>query len=374
MLSKNQLCYFISFYVIILFGFSFFIIPTTDTYYYFTWSKSLQLSYVDGPPLIAYLLYITTHVFGNNFFAIEMLSLLSIYVSTFIIYKIITLYNSKSTALLASSLFLTFPFATTRFIAISMTLDGLEVMSSLLVIYMTMLWIKNRNTRYIYYTAISIGIALLSKYNTIVLILAIMIYCIYKANLRKIYCNINFYISIFIAVIIFSPVLIWNYQHHWVSFIYQLTSHKWNGDVNAINSSAKYGLKGVWFYLLSCVFGVLNIHLLLLFYIKFIKKIKIDYNIYNSLLIFSIYFILSFWLFQSYTSHIALNYLVSVSSIVIIIVTQQLVKLNNKKLIVFLLFIFTCYSITMLVDKSILHKKDIANYNKYVKSGMIDRF
>ena len=64
---------------LILFISAFFVFPANDSYYYWTWSKNLQLSYLDGPPMIAYLLWISTHVFGNNFFAINIVSVLCTY-------------------------------------------------------------------------------------------------------------------------------------------------------------------------------------------------------------------------------------------------------------------------------------------------------
>ena len=373
-MSNKKLLFFICCYAICLFLFSFFIVPTTDSYYYFTWSQNLQLSYLDGPPLIAYLLNLSTHLFGYNFFAIELVSLLSVYGSAFLIYKIVCLYNEKSTALLSSCLLLVYPFSTTRFVSVSMTLDGLELITSLLLIYTSMLWIKYKKNTYIYYIGLSIGISLLAKYNNIILISGIAIYFVLNKDLRKIFCLVHVYISILISLLIFLPVIIWNYQHHWISFIYQLTSHKWNGDIHAINSSLKYGIRGVWFYLSSCVFGVLNIFLILLIYFRYIKKIIITSNHYNNLLIFIIYFIILFWLLESYTSHIGLNYLVSCSSILIILVSQQLAKFNNGKLIYFLLILFTFSSTIMLIDKSRIHKQDVYNYNKYVKSGILNRF
>jgi hypothetical protein len=93
-------------------------------------------------------------------------------------------------------------------------------------------------------------------------------------------------------------------------------------------------------------------------------------NHYNNLLIFCSYFILLFWLIKSYSSHIGLNYLVTVSAILIILVTQQLV--NYKKLIYTLLGLFFIISIIMMLDKSRMHDSDQINYQKYVMSGLIN--
>ena len=132
---------------LILFIFSFFIVPTNDTYYYWTWSKKLQLSYFDGPPMIAYLIWLSTHLFGDNFFALGLISTISIYGSSFLLYKTVRIFADKNTALLTISIWIVFPFSTTRFIATSMTLDGLEAFFSFLILYSILKWIKTRHIK-----------------------------------------------------------------------------------------------------------------------------------------------------------------------------------------------------------------------------------
>ena len=359
---------------LILFIFAFFVFPANDSYYYWTWSWHLELSYFDGPPMIAYLLWVSTHIFGNNFFSINLISILCTYGGSYLLYKIMSLISSRNTAITAALLWLMYPFATTRFISISMTLDGLEVFFSLLVLYVAFLWIKNRQTRYIYFLSIAIGFGLLAKYNVVILLFALMMFFAINKDLRKIYLSPHLYIGMIIALAIFSPVIVWNYQNHWMSFNYQLNSHKWVGGENAINTASCHGLHGMWFYLGSCVFGVLHILLLLMAYFKYVKKITIVNNVYNRCIVFIIYNILLFWLYQSYSAHIGLNYMITVSALICIIVAQQLA--SYLKLTRFVLVLFLLITVVMLVDKSrlpIKYKNEMGNYIKYVQSGTLHR-
>lgn len=383
-MSVNKMHIFLQRYAflnaLILFAFSFFIFPTTDTYYYWTWSQHLQLSYLDGPPMIAYLLWLSTHIFGNNFFAIEIISIFAIYGSCFLIYKIVQLYRSNIVALTAASLWLMYPFATTRFVAVSMTLDGLEVFFSLLIVYVAFKWRASKNNNYIYLLGVACGLGLLAKYNVIIIIAGLLLYFLSQRELRSIYFKCQTYIALLITLLMFTPVLIWNYNNHWISFYYQLNLHKWVGNAGAINSHDKYGLKGVWFYLTSCFFGVLNVYLLILAYYKF-GKIKSQHNIvptnrldisFRSGILFLIWFITLFWLIESYTKHIGLNYMTTLSCFFAMMVAESL----NDKAIKFtqiLLILFSFISIIMLIDKSRLHNSDLPNYEKYIKSGLIKR-
>ncbi len=359
---------------LILFISAFFVFPANDSYYYWTWSGHLELSYLDGPPMIAYLLWISTHIFGNNFFAINLISILCAYGSSYLLYRVASLVSSRNVAITAAILWMMYPFATTKFIAISMTLDGLEVFFSLLVLYMTFRWIQYRQTRYIYFMSIAIGFSLLAKYNVVILLFALMLFFLLDRSLRKIYLSPHLYIGMIVALAIFSPVIIWNCQNHWISFSYQLNSHKWTGSEDAINTASRYGLRGMWFYLSSCVFGVLHILLLLIAYFKYVKKVTIICNVYNRCIIFIIYIILLFWLYESYSAHIGLNYMLTVSTLICIIVAQQLA--SYPKLTKFLLVLFLLITVVMLLDKSrmpLKHKNEMANYIKYVQSGVLHR-
>ena len=46
-----------------------------DSYYYWEWSRHLDLSYYDGAPMIAYLIKIATSIFGDTLFSKFMLAL-----------------------------------------------------------------------------------------------------------------------------------------------------------------------------------------------------------------------------------------------------------------------------------------------------------
>ncbi len=218
-----------------------------------------------------------------------------------------------------------------------------------------------------------IGFGLLAKYNLIILIFAIMLFFILNSQLRKIYLNPHLYIAIILTLIIFSPVLIWNYNNNWVSFHYQLYSHNWNGGVGSINSATNYGIMGVWFYLNSCVFGVLHILLIISLYLSLGKKIYLNNNIYNKLILFIFIFILLFWLYKSFTSHVGLNYMVTSSAILIVILSEQFAKINLIKFFKFILVLFSIISLFMQIDRVFVHSKDIESYNKYVKTEQLHR-
>lgn len=51
--------------------------PADDEFYYWCWSKRLQLSYYDHPPMTAYMIWVATQVFGDTLFAIRLPAVVS---------------------------------------------------------------------------------------------------------------------------------------------------------------------------------------------------------------------------------------------------------------------------------------------------------
>jgi len=51
--------------------------PFDDELYYWCWSRDLQLSYYDHPPMVAYLIRLSTELFGNTVFAIRLPAVVS---------------------------------------------------------------------------------------------------------------------------------------------------------------------------------------------------------------------------------------------------------------------------------------------------------
>jgi 4-amino-4-deoxy-L-arabinose transferase-like glycosyltransferase len=87
-------------------------------------------------------------------------------------------------------------------------------------VYFTWYLVKTDNVKYWYITGLFFGMALLSKYTGILFALNLFIYAIIDGKLKW-FKNKHFYFMFLISLIIFIPVIIWNYRHEWVSFIFQ---------------------------------------------------------------------------------------------------------------------------------------------------------
>jgi len=75
-----------------------------------------------------------------------------------------------------------------------------------------------------YLAGAALGLGLLSKYTAILIVPGIFLYLILSASQRKWLWTIHPYLGLLLALLIFSPVIIWNYQHDWASFFFQSSS------------------------------------------------------------------------------------------------------------------------------------------------------
>lgn len=192
-----------------------------DAYYYWNWSQHLQLSYYDGSPLVAYAMAMLTSIFGQHEFSIYLLGLLSAAITSLLIYRIARLFFSANTARMAGCLWLLSP-GVIRYFFLQTTYNSVLIIFWALTLYCLCKLIKEKQVRYFYGCGVSIGLILLAKYTGVLLCGALFILCIAYARYRFILKSYHFYASLLLGALLFSPVLIWNYQHHWVSFLYQL--------------------------------------------------------------------------------------------------------------------------------------------------------
>ena len=185
---------------------------------------------------------------------------------------------------------------------------------------------------------------------------------------RKIFKNIHFYFAILLGLAIFSPVLIWNYQHAFISFKFQLSAHNWG---NRGFSSSHHGLSGVLFYVCSDVLGVMHIWLILPAFVWIKNKylLKSSKNQFGSSINSTIsikdgnYFIsqatrlpivicityFMFWLVVSPFAHVAMNYLLTMDSIIIILGCYYLCRYKHYKTLLVFACLFLIISTIMLI-------------------------
>lgn len=326
------------------------LIPYFDTFYYWEWSRHLALSYYDGPPLIAYALKLFTYILGNNVFAISFLATVTVYLSGFFIYKTTKIIAGQKAGLIAMLLWTASPLVA-QYLLKQTTYDNPFCLFWAATLYFAVKFIQFNKPRDLYLTGVSIGLMMLSKYSGVILVLSLLVFILTTKSHRALFKNRHLYFSMLIALLIFSPVIIWNYQHDWISFTYQLQNHQTNS-ISLMQHFFNYGqmltsqmLPGYNFLLLIFAFGCFKSW-------QSIRKNNALYLLTLTTLIF-----VGFYLFTALTINVKTSWLMPFSISATILAGYFITKHQWRKSFFALSALYIALSAIILLANSFLAKK-----------------
>ena len=165
-----------------------------------------NLSFHDHPPLVFWIEHVSIKIFGENNFAMRFPSALLGVASIYLLYLLVRKLSSEKAALLAA-LFLA---VTINHVYISRS--GIQEPFVIFFLLLTSyLFLKSfEKDSYLIWTGLSAGLMFLTKYTTFFLIPVFLIYTAF--NRRDLFKNKKLYIGAILAILIFSPVIIYNYE------------------------------------------------------------------------------------------------------------------------------------------------------------------
>ena len=188
-----------------------------DENYYWLWSKKLDFSYFDHPPMIAYIIKLTT-LFGDNPASVRFGAVILVSATAYTLYLLARRIFDERTALYTFYIFI----SSVMILAAStlITPDIPLMFFSSFFLYSSYRYIEEDNKKFAYLTGIAGGAMILSKYPGILIIFTTLVYAlIYK---REIFKQRYIYIAMVLTIIVFSPVLYWNFANDFISFTFQL--------------------------------------------------------------------------------------------------------------------------------------------------------
>lgn len=187
-----------------------------DEAYYWLWSKHLDLSYVDHPPMIAYVNFLLTKIFGNNEMAIRLGAIGIVLLISWIIYITARELNGEKSATLSVILFNLLPlFFGGGLFLVPQTLLFLFWAASF---YLLVKIEKTNKQEYWYLLGVTIGLGFLSDYIMLLFPIGIFLYSFFFR--REWLRQKELYLCLVITAIIFSPVIFWNIAYNFPALQY----------------------------------------------------------------------------------------------------------------------------------------------------------
>jgi dolichol-phosphate mannosyltransferase len=186
--------------------------------YYWNYSQHLDLGYLDHPPMVAWLIWLGTHVFGGEF-GVRIGAVGCAAVAMFFSYRLTRNLFGEESARVALVLMQVLPFF---FLAgLLMTPDAPLTAAWSATLYFLERALLGGQARAWLFAGVSIGLGLISKYTIGMLVPVAFLFVLLDPESRRWLLRWQPYAALMLAFLIFSPVIIWNAQHEWASFAFQ---------------------------------------------------------------------------------------------------------------------------------------------------------
>ena len=194
---------------------------TFDEAYYWIWSQNLAFGYYDHPPGVALVIRLGTMIAGDTEFGVRLVSILLALPMSFAVFRTAEiLFGGRRVAASATILLNVTLMAAVGTLIVTPD-SPLLVASSFVLFFLAKVLESGRGAWWLSVGAAA-GLALVSKYTAMFFGAAILVWLISVPKLRRWFFSPWLYLGGLVALAVFSPVILWNADHHWVSFVKQL--------------------------------------------------------------------------------------------------------------------------------------------------------
>lgn len=193
----------------------------TDEAYYWTWSKESALSFLDHPPMIAWFIRFGTAIFGDTALGARFAGIVAMLVTQLLLADIVRRVTHDFRAVVFALLM---PEAALYY---GLLMAKVAPDTALIPFGIAMLWSLVRlhesgDGRWWLAAGFFAGLALLSKFTALMLLPAVAAFLLVPDWRTRWLRSPYPWAAVLVTLIVFSPVLIWNYQHDWASFRFQV--------------------------------------------------------------------------------------------------------------------------------------------------------
>lgn len=211
-----------------------------DEAYYWDWSRHLSLSYFDHPGMIAWLIRLSTEIFGSELWAVRLPALVCHALAWLVLWRLATEMFDARVGRLVAVLYLLMPIL--GLASVLVTPDAPLALFWILALW-TAWQIKSQTHSYFWQTGgwlllgSFIGLGFLSKYTMALMALPILAWLAFyrqktaaiKPENKTGWHSLWFWGALALAMALSAPAIIWNWERNWPSFYYHLIGRQTGG-------------------------------------------------------------------------------------------------------------------------------------------------
>ena len=194
--------------------------------YYWNYARHLDWSYLDHPPMVGWLIWLSTELLGKSEFSVRLPAYLCWLIAATLMFRLtVNLYDRPAafrTLLLLAVLPIYFG------LGFFMTPDAplFAAWTGCLYFLERALIAKSRQAWW--GVGLCMGVGMLSKYTIALLGLGTLTFLLIDRHSRRWLVRPEPYYAAILSITIFAPVLLWNSRNEWASFVFQ-GSNRWSG-------------------------------------------------------------------------------------------------------------------------------------------------
>jgi 4-amino-4-deoxy-L-arabinose transferase-like glycosyltransferase len=193
----------------------------TDEAYYWTWSKEHVLSFLDHPPMIAWFIRFGTSIFGDTNLGVRFAGIVAMLVTQLLLADMVRRVTHDVRAIVLAVLM---PEAALYY---GLLMSKVSPDIALIPFLVAMMWslvrlVESDDPRWWLAAGVFGGLALLSKFTAVMMVPAVIAFMLVPKWRARWLSSPYPWLAAAITFVLFLPVLIWNAQHDWASFGFQL--------------------------------------------------------------------------------------------------------------------------------------------------------
>ncbi|PIR39006.1 MAG: glycosyl transferase family 39 [Alphaproteobacteria bacterium CG11_big_fil_rev_8_21_14_0_20_39_49] len=335
-----------------------------DEAQYWYWSQTFDWGYYSKPPMVAWLISLTTSICGDTEGCVRLASPLLHFITSVTIYCIAReLYKDEKTAMFSGLAYATLP-------AVSVSSALISTDSPLLTFYaLSLLFfikaVRQNSYKHWITAGIMAGLGMMSKYNMLLFLLSAMLYMFLSPDNRKHLKGKGFWTACVIAGLIFLPNVIWNFNNGLVSFLH--TKDNAQGGGFSLHFDNMFEFLGSQLG----VFGPIFFGTLLFILFKVIKNCKADDA--TKLLLCFILPLLLVITAVSLLSRAHANWAAPIYVPATVLVCAYLLQNNRKKLIIasFAIHVFAAALLTNFYKLGNIPNVEISGRKTKIEDGKL---
>jgi dolichol-phosphate mannosyltransferase len=188
--------------------------------YYWNYAQHLDIGYLDHPPMVAWLIWLSTSILGRSEVSVRLPAFVCWIVAAIFMFRLTHSLYGRLAAFGSILLLAVLPIYFG--LGFFMTPDAPLFAAWVGCLYFLERALIGGNRRAWWWAGMCLGLGMLSKYSIALLGLGTMTFMLIDRQSRRWLFRTEPYTAAIISAILFSPVLLWNFQNSWMSFVFRL--------------------------------------------------------------------------------------------------------------------------------------------------------